>query len=205
MLTKVRYKTLAAAGLLLWLGIMFAPLLMAQEAWHRVEHRSLDFLFTNLASSGTAYQEVYLDPVSVWYPNAKIGGSEKAEALQRSVSERFQAAFAARGLNVVTEPTQSALVVHVELIDLKAAPVTAELLDWAKGHRFKVQPGRVTLVAELRDAATGQVLIRMADLEEDAADAPESEIDIALDQWGDVIAASIIAHVNGTQLASVQR
>ena len=110
-----------------------------------------------------------------------------------------------RSLNVVSEPTENALGVHVELIDLKAAPVTAELLDWAKGYRFKVQPGRVTLVAELRDVATGQVLIRMADLEDDASTATESQIDAALEQWGDVIAASIITHVNGAQLAANKR
>lgn len=207
MATKESLKVVVSASILLWLGLMLAPVLMAAEAWEEIEHPTLDFLFADTAAPNRAYQEVFLDTVSVWYPDTKRQGSQQAEALRRSASEYFQEALSSRGLTLVKSPNATALIVQVQLIDLNNAPISAEVLEWARGFRFRVQPGHMTLVAEFRDASTGRVLVRLADLADvgDDSDALLSSVDRALEHWGEVVAARIAASAGNVTLASIQQ
>lgn len=204
MVDKDTFKTLATLGLLIWLGLLFAPVIMAAEAWHKIDHPTLDFLFTDATSATMAYQEIHLEPISVWYPDTQRDASQQPGELQQRAADYFQAAFKNRGLTVVAEPTPASIIVHIELIDLTGAIVTADLLEWARGFRFRVQPGRMTLVAELRDSASGRVLARMADLEDQAggAEALWSNVDQALENWGQIVAASIEAPADNATLAN---
>ena len=85
------------------------------------------------------------------------------------------------------------LVIHVELIDLKSSPATDQVLDWATGFRFRVAPGHLTLVAELRDGGDDRVVARLADLEDPQGERELwSSVGRSLASWGEVLAATMV-------------
>lgn len=208
MATKDSLRIFIITNILFWLGLMLAPVALADEAWQQINHPDLDFMFVDPAAHDGPYQDVYLDPVSVWYPAAENTDSDRIGDLQSLADARFADAFRDLGMTVAGEPTDASLIVHFELIDLKSTPVSDEVLAWARQFRFRVLPGRVTLVAEFRDARTGRVLARIADLEDPALNRAavwsELELELALSLWGDIVAASAAATAGGSLLAGVR-
>lgn len=203
MLTKERTIVLLAGFFLLWLGLMIAPAAIAAEELQQVEHPSIDFLFT---ADGVAddYRDVYLEPVSVWYPTEGGEGVVSADDLRRRATAHFEEALSANGFHRVVEPGANSLIVRIQYIDLTTATASAETLAWARQFRFRVQPGRITIVAEMRDAASDRVIMRIADIHEqsDPADSMSDQIDLALWQWSEVIASSATRIPEAIQLAS---
>ena len=180
-----------ATNLLLWLGLLSAPVLLADDAWHDLPHPEIDHLYINAGVDRAVHRFVHVEPVSVWYPNGAADADAQADALRTAAAAQFSAALDDRGLTEVAEAVDASVVVRVQMIDLRATPVSPEILDWARQFRFRVAPGRITLVAEMRDARTGRVLVRMADLDDAATNAANASADYALAQWGDAVAAAI--------------
>ena len=188
MTTKDSLRFVIAATLLLWLGLMFAPAVLADEAWQQLEHPSLDALFASSEQPATSYAAAKLDTVSVWFPGETEQAASHAEELRRLTSDYFEAAIAARGIAAAGGGADDTVVVRVQLIDLRALPGDGIVPDWARDFRFRVASGRVTLVAELVDAATGRTVLRMADLQDSPPDDTPATVERMLQHWGDVIA-----------------
>ena len=76
---------------------------------------------------------------------------------------------------------------------------------------FRVLPGHITLVAELADSTTGEVLLRMADLDDSVGGRFTTDIvtawdnvDIAFNMWSAMISQTINhGRTNGDMLAEV--
>lgn len=203
-MTRDSRTILITTGFLLWLTLIFAPALMAEEAWQEIEHPTLDFLFASRSRPASAYRDIRLDPVSVWYPGDNHEASRLAEELRELTSVQFAAALEARGLNVVNQPAvdsgSNLLIVSIQLIDLRRTDPFESTASLAGNFRFRVVPGRVTMVAEFRDAESGRVVVRMADLQDPASPAAGA-IDRMLENWGDIVAANIIKLPGVAQLA----
>ena len=90
----------------------------------------------------------------------------------------------------------------------------------AKAHKrfrdrflFRVMPGHITIVAELADSTTGEVLLRMADLDDSVADHVATDImtvwknvDIAFDMWSAMIGQTISqGRRNGDMIAKAHK
>ena len=194
MFVKSARTSALAAALLLWLGMMLSPVLKAGEVWARVQHPTLDFLFLGATQAGTFFNRFYVEPVSVWYPESGDGHEpHRIVELRRLAEESFVEALSAAGMQQVEGPGTGVLVVHAELIDMKSTPPTPAALDWARGFRFRVEPGRLTLVAELRAGDSDEVIIRLADLEETERGTWDSGVADALSSWGRVIASTVIS------------
>lgn len=185
------------ATLLLWLGLMFAPAANADERWLELEHPSLDALFASGDRRATSYAAATLDTVSVWFPNDGVDAARHAEELRQLTSDYFEAAIAAQGMALTGSGDVGAhddvVVVRVQLIDLRSLPGNGSVPDWAENYRFRVAPGRVTLVAELIDAATGQAVLRMADLQDLMSVDTPATVDRMLQHWGDIVAQNTVA------------
>lgn len=190
MMTKDSLRFLVAATLLLWLGLMFAPALLADEAWQQLEHPSLDALFASGHQPVTPYAAAKLDAVSVWFPNDDKQAARRADDLRQMTTDYFEAAIAARGMSITG--AGNVVIVRVQLIDLRSMPGDGIVPDWADNFRFRVASGRVTLVAELVDAATGQTVLRMADLQDSPLDDTPAAVDRALRHWGDIVAQNTV-------------
>ena len=195
---NVRMPALAAA-LLLWFGLMLSPVLKATEAWTQINHPTLDFLFLDAIEPQPLFEQFYVEPVSVWYPDTSDGLEPPQVAeLQRIALDNFSAALVAAGMEQAKAPGPGVLVIHAELIDLKSSMPTPEVMDWASGFRFRVAPGHLTLVAELRDGSNGRVVARLADLEDaDQQLALWTSVEAALADWSQVLAATVTTQAEG--------
>lgn len=203
MATKERTIVLLSGFFLLWLGLMIAPAVVAADELQQVEHPTIDYLFT---ATGLAddYRDVYLEPVSVWYPSGDRDGPASADELRRRATAHFDDALSANGFQRVADPRDNSLIVRIQYIDLTAATASTETLEWARQFRFRVEPGCITIVAEMRDAATDRVIMRIADIHEqnDLGDSLSDQTDLALRQWSEVIASSATGAPEAIQLAS---
>lgn len=196
-----RMKLMAAVSALIWFGLSAAPL-MAADDWQRIEHPTLDMLFTSTAADVAGYERVYLEPVSVWYPTGSAEAVDRVDALRDWAASELGSAFAANGLEVSDTPGPNAMIVRIQLIDFSDTPVSEEALAWKRRFRFNVEPGRVTMVAELIDAQTGSAVVRMADMQDEPASGLSDDLQSALTGWSNIVAAAVVSPASEVQLAS---
>ncbi len=142
------------------------------------------------------YQGVLLDPLSVWY--AQRGESDVLQRnvtqLQKHFARVFYETLDSSGFLLVDEPGDGVLCLHVELVDMRVTGHTPEQVAWSDRFAFGVMPGHMTLVAEVRDTATGDVLLRIAD-QDDAGEAGDvwALVDEIFADWATSIAATLQA------------
>ncbi len=162
--------------------------------WQQINHPSLDFLLIRPAADFTGYRSVIIDPLSIWYSNDSALTVQELEAnldgLRLRFHGEFEQALEKSGYEVVDVPAHDALRLHVEIIDLRINRPTANAHPWRDRFLFRVLPGHITLVAELADSTTGEVLLRMADLDDSVGDRVTTDImtawenvDVAFDMW----------------------
>lgn len=142
----------------------------------RQPHSRLQGVFVKPDAEIAAYRTVLLDPVEVsfarnWDPNR--GGRSPSsrldagdvEAIRTNVAELFRETFRAElargGYQLVDEVGPDTLRVTAAVVDLY---VTApETMAAGRSRTYTADAGRMTLVAELRDSVTGEILARAVD------------------------------------------
>ena len=154
---------LAAAPATDWGGLQLAP------------SKKVTALYVRPGATLQAYHRVRLEPLQVafakdWKPNANASLAQKVSArdldtIRSNLAGAFSAVFseelARGGYTVVGESDEDVLTVVPFIVDLYiTAPKTAST---SPGYTFVAEQGRMTLVAELRDSATNQVLARAVD------------------------------------------
>jgi len=123
-----------------------------------------------------AYRSVKIDPVEVsfarnWDPNrgtrsqANRLNAEDVAAIQAGLADQFREIFreelAAGGYQLVDEAGPDTLRVTAAIVDLYiSAPDT---MTAGRSRTYTANAGRMTLVAELRDSVTGEILARAVD------------------------------------------
>ena len=137
-------------------------------------NRAVDLLFVRPDASLAGYKRVRLEPLQVsfdrnWQPNRGSAGRPLTAAdfdrIKRTLAQEFarvaESELARGGYTLVKESGEDVLDVHPAVIDLFiAAP---ERRAAGRTRTFTANPGRMTLVAELRDSETGQILARVVD------------------------------------------
>jgi len=132
-------------------------------------------LYLRPGASLKGYKHVRLAPLQVafdknWNPNASRVGQSRLtnddfEKIKKALAEEFAKVWAKdladAGYDVVTEAGDDVLDVTPFVIDLYiAAP---DKPTAGRSRTYTADPGRMTLVAELRDSDTGQILARAID------------------------------------------
>lgn len=188
MVIRDSIKTFISAVALLWLGLMLAPAIASADDLIEVGHPDVDFLYTSTKQSDS-YSNIVLEPVSVWYPSGDDAGIESADRLRQQAIGEFADAAIAHGLALHTSGVGDAIVARIQYIDLTNATADPQ---WADQFQFRVAPGFITIVAEVRDAETGDVLVRMANLQDGDSSGHDLEtlLDAALKANVDEVVAS---------------
>ena len=158
------------------------PNLAAAQAkdWNGLELRpskKVTALYVRPGASLQGYKRVRLEPLQVafdknWKPNdntSQLSQKVSARDLERiksNLAEGFTKAFTEEltrgGYTVVNEPGEDVLTVVPFVVDLYiTAPKTSG--SSSPSYTFVAEQGRMTLVAELRDSETNQVLARAVD------------------------------------------
>lgn len=139
----------------------------------RVQNRRLDHIYLLPDVSFAAYTRVRLDPVEVsfyrnWNPNRspsqRLGASD-VENIKSSLADEFRRVLSdtltRAGYKLVDEDGDDVLRVQAAIVNLyMTAPSAAAP---GRSRTFVANTGQMTLVAELRDSVTGQLLGRAVD------------------------------------------
>jgi len=149
------------------------------ETWDGLEYRKtkgLDAVYVRPGVEFKAYRNLVLEPVQVafdknWDPNGNsrgLAGRLSADDMQKirdDMAGEFRRIFgeelAAAGYDVVAKPLDDTLVVAAGLADVYInAP---DKMTSGRTYTYTMNAGRMTLVMELRDGPTGQLLARVVD------------------------------------------
>jgi hypothetical protein len=142
----------------------------------RQPHPRLGAVFVKPDAEIVAYRNVKLDPVTIsfarnWDPNrggrsqaARLNANDIA-AIQSGLADLFRETFRAElergGYQLVDEAGPDTLRVIPAIVDLY---VTApETMSAGRSRTYTANAGRMTLVVELRDSVTGEILARAVD------------------------------------------
>lgn len=201
MATTSKISTIVAVSALFWFGLSARPL-MAADDWQRIEHPTLDMLFTSSAASIAGYDRVYVEPISVWYPTESALAKDRIDTLRGGAVSELDSAFVAKGLKIVDVPGPNTMIVRVQFIDFTDTPVSAQALAWKRRFTFDVEPGHVTMVAELIDSDTGDTIVRMADMQDESTPGLPDDLQSALTGWSEVVATTVVSPSSAVQLAN---
>lgn len=149
------------------------------ETWDGLEYRKtkgIDALYVRPGIELKAYRSLVLDPVQVafdknWDPNRSsrsLSGRLTTADLQEikdEMASEFRRLFgeqlAAAGYDIVAKPLDDTLRVSAGLADVN---ITApDAMTAGSSRIYTMSAGRMTLVMELRDGPTGQLLARVVD------------------------------------------
>jgi len=150
---------------------------MSRDGLEKTKVKNIDLAYARPGTSLAAYKRVKLDPVEVafspsWNPtrtgsSLKLSSEEK-EAIRTGVAKLVEEEFAkeiqAGGrYQVVSETGPDVLRVRAGIVNLYInAPDTGP----ARSRTIVRSAGEMTLIAELSDSTSGQVLARVADRQE---------------------------------------
>ena len=149
------------------------------ETWDGLEYRKtkgLDGVYVRPGVEIKAYKSLVLAPVQVafdknWDPNKNSRGlagqlsSDDMQEIRENMASEFRRIFgeqlAGAGYDVVAKPLDDTLVVAAALADVYInAP---DQMSSGRSYSYTMNAGRMTLVMELRDGPTGQLLARVVD------------------------------------------
>jgi len=187
----------------LWF-LLVSGWVVADEVWLKDNESRFDVSYRLNGAAVTGYRKVMLDPLSVWYADqtdqARVAAN--VTALQERFGQVFSETLQANGFVLVDNPGEAVLCLHVEIVDLRVNDHSAQQLSWSERFSFPVAPGHMTLVAEVRDTETGDVLLRVAD-QEDAVESGDlwSLVDQIFAGWAGDIAATLQPSTSGDLLA----
>jgi Protein of unknown function (DUF3313) len=152
--------------------------LMGKDGLQKTKVKGIEFAYVRPGATLVAYKRVKLDPVEVsfdptWNPDRtgsriKLSSEEREKIrsdVARFVAEEFARELQAKGkYPVVNEAGPDVLRVKASVVNLY---LNAPDSGFAGRSRTVVRSaGEMTLVAELSDSASGQVLARVADKRE---------------------------------------
>jgi hypothetical protein len=171
-----RFRTSLAVAAALVAGCASGGAPMEWEGLVRQPNRRLGAVFVKPDAEISGYRSVLLDPVEVvfarnWNPNrGGRSGARRLDArdvalIQSRLGELTREIFAEElgqaGYAIVDEPGPDTLRLTAAIVDLY---VTApDTLPPGRVRTYTANSGRMTLVLELRDSVTGEILARAVD------------------------------------------
>ncbi len=170
-------------ALLLAAAFLCAPFAAAQEggAWaegglQKIQVPGLDVVYARPGATLAGYTKVMLAPVSVsfhkdWASTVKVGTNRQIspsdqqrirDKLAKAVHEELVKELTAGGYQLVSTPGEDVLSVEMAIVNLYVrAP--ANLTGQSGKDFYAVTAGEMSLVTQLSDSASGEVIVRAFD------------------------------------------
>ena len=151
---------------------------MGRDGLQKISVKGLELAYARPGASLAAYKRVKLDPVEVefdksWDPSRtgsriKIS-SEEREKIKAGVAKLVEEEFAkvlqkGGAYQIASESAPDVLRVKVSILNLYVNAPSGS--DAGRSRTYVSSAGHMTLLAELADAASGQMLARVADRRE---------------------------------------
>jgi hypothetical protein len=214
-----RLLTLSAATLLLAACASAPRFDYSHDGLELREVRGLDEVWVRPGTDFSNYQELLVEPVEVafdphWDPR-RVGSrlplrDKEREEIRTDTAELFDQTFreelaGAERFELVDEPGDNTLIFAPQIIDL-VINAPEDRTATSPVRTYVSEFGRVTLIAELKDAETGAILARIADREVARAISPlefadrlanEREGKRVVRQWADALIEQLVGLEDG--------
>jgi hypothetical protein len=150
------------------------PPAVSHDGLTLTKNKNFDVVYVRDGATLAGYRQVMLDPVQVafdksWTRDRRQVSANDRERIRKGMAEEFRRVLTEEleergGYEVVESADPGVLRVSAAVIDLFiTAPDT---MSAGRSKTFAVSAGRMTLIAELRDAESGAILARVADKKE---------------------------------------
>jgi hypothetical protein len=149
----------------------------SEDGLQKIKVKGLDVAYVRPGASVAPYKRVLVLPVSVSFrrdferTGAPGGRRIRAQDLQRMrdrlaglLREEFSKELAAGGYAPATAPGDDVLAVELAISDLYITAPDVQTIG--RLDTYAVSAGEMTLIANLRDSASGEVLVRVYDNDE---------------------------------------
>jgi hypothetical protein len=151
---------------------------MSQGGLHKISVKGIELAYAKPGASLASYKRVRIDPVEVsfhksWDPtrtgsNIKVSAAERQKILDgmaKLVQEEFARALQAdNGYAVTEESGDDVLRVKIDIANLYVSAPSGS--SSGRSRTYVVSAGEMTLVAELADSKSGDVVARLVDRRE---------------------------------------
>jgi hypothetical protein len=151
------------------------------EGLQPVQVRNIDAVYQRPGVNYSQYRRLLIRDVDIafsrgWERNQKSATStwsrEDSERIKRDLADLFARTVRREletegGYEVVSAPGQDVLEIRPSIIDLYINAPEPSRTDAGIVRRYTMEAGRMTLVAELRDSISGELLARAYDKRED--------------------------------------
>jgi hypothetical protein len=185
---------------------------MSHDGLRKISVKGIDLAYARPGATLAGYNRIKLDPIEVafhrdWDPTMSRSrikiSAEQREAIRTSVAKLVQEEFAKElqrnsSYQLVNEAGPDVLRVKTNIVNLRvAAPDTGTA---GPARTYVVSAGEMSLVAELYDSETGEVLARVVDRRE-ARSSPtlvytnnvtnENEFRVIASTWARILRSSL--------------
>jgi hypothetical protein len=150
-----------------------APPEVSHDGLQLVKRKNLDLVYVRPGATLAPYTKVSIDPVEVdfskdWNPSKRDVSDEDRENIRTGLAEEFRNVFTKElqekgGYQIVTTQGSDVLRVTAAIVDLYITAPDTSMKTAGRTSSWVVSAGSMTLVAELRDSESGQILARVAD------------------------------------------
>lgn len=138
------------------------PSRMTVDGLYPVKHSRLDNAFAKPDFSLSQYSKVRIEQPDIAYRRNSYELSEKqAEKMVRYFNEALAAQLEKKGYELVDSTGPDVLLVDADIIDMKINRPTER--STGRTTIFTASSGEMTLIGELRDSRSGELLARFAD------------------------------------------
>jgi hypothetical protein len=152
---------------------------MSQGGLHKIKVKNIELAYAKPGATLANYKRIKIDPVDVafnpsWDPtrtgsNIKVSSAERQRILDgvaKLVQEEFAREITSGSSYTLTEDSgDDVLQVKIHIVNLSvSAPDTGD--SFGRSRTYVVSAGEMTLVAELIDSKSGEVIARVVDRRE---------------------------------------
>ncbi|HEY6641909.1 DUF3313 family protein [Povalibacter sp.] len=153
----------------------------ANQGLVRVDIKGMDAVYKVPEANLAQYDKLILRPIEVefsknWKPENDSVLYQMNKPDREKIKKDLQDAFAdvfkqvlqeKGGYQIVTEPAKDVLDVHAAIVNLYINAPDVSMQTAARVRTYTTSSGEMTLIAELHDSVTGQLLSRAYDRRED--------------------------------------
>lgn len=141
---------------------MSDPSLATIDGLYPVKHTRIDRVYVQPELDLSAYKRVMVAPVSIAYKRKSFELSqEQIDRMRQYFSDAVQKHLSKKGYTLTNEPGPDVLQVNANIVDLYVNRKPEQTTG--RSAVFTASSGEMTLIGELRDSRSGEILVRFAD------------------------------------------
>jgi hypothetical protein len=183
-------RLIAASAMAALLGTLAPAVATAQDSWDglaKVDAKRLDAVFLLPGADFRAYNKVMLDPTEVAFKKdwmrdqnnstrslgSRISDADVRKGIElarKEFEEILGQAYTDAGYTVVTEAAPDVLRVRTAVVNLDV--VAPDMRTAARSRTYADRAGEATIIVEVRDSLSGELLGRAADRREAGLNGP---------------------------------